>query len=271
MKRLLVGILFAAILTTLRQSLKAGPAPLGIMVPAYFYPTSGGYWNSLNFAAARVPLIAIMNPNNGPGMRQDINYVRVLANLHQAGGKVTGYVHTSWGARSLKDVKADIDHYLLFYAVDGFFIDEMSSDKNTTNLNYYATIYQYIKSRNPNYSVTGNPGAETQEAYLATPTADSVMIFESDGSDYRTFVPSSWVARYPARDFVHLPYHVADSTTMSNFVGLAMSRNAGWIYITDATLPNPYDRLPVYWTNEVNLVREFNDDRVSVRGAATGR
>jgi hypothetical protein len=204
-------------------------------------------------------------------MRQDINYVRVLANLHQAGGKVTGYVHTSWGARSLKDVKADIDHYLLFYAVDGFFIDEMSSDKNTTNLNYYATIYQYIKSRNPNYSVTGNPGADTQEAYLATPTADSVMIFENDGSDYRTFVPSSWVARYPARDFVHLPYHVADSTTMSNFVGLAMSRNAGWIYITDATLPNPYDRLPVYWTNEVNLVREFNDDRVSVRGAATGR
>ncbi|MGA2869550.1 MAG: hypothetical protein ABSF34_10370, partial [Verrucomicrobiota bacterium] len=81
----------------------------------------------------------------------------------------------------------------------------------------------------------------------------------------------SWVARYPAREFVHLPYHVADSTTMSNFVGLAMSRNAGWIYITDATLPNPYDRLPVYWTNEVNLVREFNDDRVSVRGAATGR
>jgi hypothetical protein len=266
MKRSLVGILFAAILTTP----KVCPAPLGIMVPAYFYPTSGEYWNSLAFAASRVPLIAIMNPNNGPGMRQDTNYVRVLANLHQAGGKVMGYVHTGWGARSLKKVKADIDLYLSFYAVDGFFIDEMSSDKKTTNLNYYATIYQYIKSRNPNYSVTGNPGAETQEDYLAKPTADSVMIFENDGSDYRTFVPSSWVARYPAREFVHLPYHVADSTTMSNFVGLAMSRNAGWIYITDATLPNPYDRLPAYWTNEVNLVREFNGDRVSVRDATTG-
>jgi hypothetical protein len=267
MKRLFVGILFAAILTTL----KAGPAPLGIMVPAYFYPTSGGDWNSLDFAASRVPLIAIMNPNNGPGMRQDTNYVRVLANLHQAGGKVTGYVHTDWGARSLGEVKADIDLYLSFYAVDGFFIDEMSSDKNATNLHYYATIYRYIKSRNPNYSVTGNPGAETQEVYLAKPIADSVMIFENDGSDYQAFVPSSWVAKYPAREFVHLPYHVADSTTMSNFVGLAMSRNAGWIYITDATLPNPYDRLPAYWTNEVNLVREFNSGHVSVRGATIGR
>ena len=271
MKRLFVGILFAAILTTLRQSLKAGPAPLGIMVPAYFYPTSGGYWNSLDFAAARVPLIAIMNPNNGPGIRQDTNYVRVLANLHQAGGKVTGYVHTDWGARSLREVKADIDLYLSFYVVDGFFIDEMSSDKNTTNLNYYATIYQYIKSRNPNYSVTGNPGAETQEDYLAKPTADSVMIFENDGTNYQAFIPSSWVARYPAREFVHLPYHVADFTTMSNLVGLAMSRNAGWIYITDATLPNPYDRLPAYWTNEVNWVREFDAGLVPVRGADISR
>ncbi|HVU09009.1 MAG TPA: spherulation-specific family 4 protein [Verrucomicrobiae bacterium] len=254
MRRSAVGVLLATMLTTIT----ACSAPLGIMVPAYFYPTSGGYWNSLDFAASRVPLIAIMNPNSGPGASQDSAYVRALANLHQAGGKVTAYVHTSYGTRPLTDVESDIDLYLSFYAVDGFFIDEMTDDESTTNLNYYATIYQYIKAKNANYSVTGNPGSNTQSDYITRPTADSLMIFENDGINYSGFDPSSWVAQYPAQQFVHLPYDVATATTMSNDVGLAVSRNAGWIYITDDSLPNPYDTLPSYWTNEVNLVQSFN-------------
>jgi hypothetical protein len=84
------------------------------------------------------------------------------------------------------------------------------------------------------------------------------MIFEDDGTNYPGFTPSSWVALYPAQQFVHLPYDVATAMTMSNYVGLAVSRNAGWIYITDDTLPNPYDTLPTYWTNEVNLVRSLD-------------
>ena len=35
---------------------------------------------------------------------------------------------------------------------------------------------------------------------------------------------------------------------------LAQQRNVGWVYITDATLPNPYDRLPSYWSQEVSLI-----------------
>ena len=37
---------------------------LGVLVPAYFYPEPASAWDSLNRAAQRVPLIAIMNPNN---------------------------------------------------------------------------------------------------------------------------------------------------------------------------------------------------------------
>ena len=249
-----ICLLLATMLTTLTTY----SAPLGIMVPAYFYPSSGGYWNSLNFAASRVPLVAIMNPDSGPGASQDSTYVQALAKLHQAGGKVIGYVYTTYGTRSLADVEADIDLYLSFYALDGFFIDEMTNDENTNHLNYYAAIYQYIKAQGTNYGVTGNPGSNTQEDYLTRPTDDSLMIFEDNGTNYGSFTPSSWVANYPAQQFVHLPYGVATATTMSNYVGLAVSRNAGWIYITDDTLPNPYDTLPSYWTNEVNLVQSFN-------------
>jgi len=254
----------SALLATMLTTLTTHSAPLGIMVPAYFYPSTGGYWISLNSAASRVPLVAIMNPDSGPGASQDSTYIQALANLHQAGGKVTGYVHTSYGARPLSDVQADIDLYLSFYAVDGFFIDEMTNDENTNHLNYYAAIYQYIKAKGTNYSVTGNPGSNTQEDYITQPTADSLMIFEDNGTNYSSFTPSSWVAKYPAQQFVHLPYDVTTATKMSNYVGLAVSRNAGWIYITDDTLPNPYDTLPSYWTNEVNLVQSFNGGSLPV-------
>jgi hypothetical protein len=254
MKRSFVGVFLATMLTMFAAHAEA----LGIMVPAYFYPSSGDYWDSLDFAASRAPLIAIMNVNSGPGTSRDSAYVQALAKLHLAGGKVTGYVYTSYGTRPLADVEADIDLYLSFYAVDRFLIDEMASDENTNHLDYYAAIYQYIKAKGTNYSVTGNPGSNTQEDYITRPTTDSLALFENDGTNYPSFTPSSWVAKYPAWQFVHVPYDVATATTMSNYVGLAVSRNAGWIYITDAMFPNPYDTLPSYWTNEVNLVQTLN-------------
>jgi hypothetical protein len=254
----------AAGLVAAASTLTTDASPLGIMVPAYFYPATGDYWNSLDAAASRVPLVAIMNPDSGPGTSQDGTYVQALANLHQAGGRVTAYVHTSYATRPLADVQNDIDLYLSFYAVDGFFVDEMTNDEDTNHLDYYAAIYQYIKTKGTNYSVTGNPGSNTQEAYITRPTADRLMIFEDNGTNYPGFTPSSWVAKYPAAQFVHLPYAVATAATMSNYVGLATSRNAGWIYTTDDTLPNPYDTLPSYWTNEMNLVQSFNGGSLPV-------
>lgn len=260
MRRRSIGVFLAMILI----ALTGHAAPLGIMVPAYFYPSSGGYWDSLDFAASRVPLIAIMNPGSGPGASQDNAFVQALARLHQAGGTVIGYIHTSYGTRPLTDVEADIDLYLSFYAVDGFFVDEMSNDENTNHLDYYAALYQYIKAKNTNYLVAGNPGTRTQEDYLTWPTSDSLMIFENDGTNFPGYVPSIWVAQHPARQFVYLPYDVSTAATMSNYVGLAVARNAGWIYITDDTLPNPYDTLPSYWTNEVDLLQSYNNGNLPV-------
>ena len=141
-------------------------ASLGIMVPAYFYPSAGSDWNKLNSAAAHIPLIAIMNPASGPGKSRDKTYVRALSKLHHAGGKVIGYVHTSYGDRPLAEVENEIDRYRAFYAVDGFFIDEMTNDKNMNHLDYYAAIYKYVKAKGANYTVTGNPGCNTTEDYM---------------------------------------------------------------------------------------------------------
>jgi hypothetical protein len=246
------------LLVTLLATLTLHSTPLGIMVPAYFYPRADGDWNALDAAAAHVPLIAIMNPNSGPGKAADKTYVHALSKLHRAGGKIIGYVHTSYGARPLADVEKEVDQYLAFYHLDGFFIDEMTNDEDTNHLDYYAALYRYIKAKGANYTVTGNPGCNTREVYLTRPTDDSFMIFEDNSTNYPGFAPSDWVTKYSAQKFVHLPYNVTTATTMSNYVGLAVSRNAGWICITDNTLPNPYKALPSYWTNEVSLVESVN-------------
>lgn len=244
-----------ALMILLASALAISAAPMGIMVPAYFYP--GGLWNSMNFAASRVPLVAIMNPNNGPDTTQNPDYVAAVNSLRAAGGRVIGYVYTSYGARDTNTVKTDIDRYFNFYSVDGIFLDEMTDDSNASHLNYYAALCQYIHSKGTNLMVAGNPGINTQEAYLTRPTADVLVTFEVD-TGYPALVVDGWVTNHLARSFCHLPYNTASAATMTNYLNLAASRNVGWIYVTDDTGANPWDTLPGYWTNEVNYIRSLN-------------
>ena len=101
------------------------PFGLGFLVPAYFSPNSG-LWNGLNEAALRVPLIAIVNPNNGPANAPSAGYKSVIDGLRTHGGEVVGYIYSSYTDRPLEMVKADIDRYDGFYTIDGFFVDEMT-------------------------------------------------------------------------------------------------------------------------------------------------
>jgi len=230
-------------------------APTGIVVPAYFY--AGPLWSSMNWAAGRVPLVAILNPNSGPGLTQDPQYVTAVNNLRAAGGKVIGYVSTSYTARDTNTVKTDINRYFSFYAVDGIFLDELTNDSDTGHLNYYAGLYQYIQTKGTNLLVIGNPGTQTQEAYLTRPCADVLVTLESP-TGYSNYVADAWVTNHLARQFCHLPYAVASASTMTNFVNLANARNTGWIYVTGDSGTNPWDTLPTYWTNEVNYIRSLN-------------
>jgi hypothetical protein len=233
-------------------------APIGLLVPAYFYPPT--YWDGLNWAAARVPLAVIVNPGSGPGGALDANYVSAVNNLRAAGGKALGYVYSSYATRDTNAIRADITNFFNFYPLDGIFIDEMQNDAVTNHYNYYAGIYAFIQMKGTNLWVMGNPGTTTQEPYLARPTVDGLMTFENDATNYPAYVPDGWVTNHLARQFCHVIYAVTNAAAMTNMVNLAASRNAGWIFVTDENnnAGNPYDRLPVYWTNEVNYIRSLN-------------
>jgi hypothetical protein len=226
-------------------------APVTLVVPAYFDAARGvANWDALTATARRIPTTAILNPNSGPGVTADANYTAAIARLRAAGGKVIGYVSTSYTKRSLSAVVADINRYIALYAVDGFFIDEMTADNEASHIQFYQSVYNYIKGLKPTYTVIGNPGTNIPELYASLPTADQFVVFESNARSYANYQTMGWQAAYPKSRFVHIVYNVS-AAHLQRVVTYAKTHGAGSLYVTSFTLPNPYKALPAYWNSEV--------------------
>ena len=92
-------------------------SPTGLIIPLYTYPTDLT-WNLVVQAKTThpsVPIIAIINPNSGPGTAIDSNFVSGIKKLQNAGVIVLGYVYTRYAARAIATVKADLDFYKNWY------------------------------------------------------------------------------------------------------------------------------------------------------------
>jgi len=225
---------------------------LDLLVPAYFYPADEGatYWQALTTAAPEVGITAILNPDSGPGSTLDTNYTAVVGSLQAAGGRVIGYVHTSYGTRSAATVLAEIDRYYALYGVDGIFIDEMSND--TAHLGYYQSLHDHIRGLDGSGFIVGNPGTQTASDYLAT--ADVLVTFESPAAEYAGYAADAWTQTQDASRFAHLVYEVPDADAMQAVIARARAMNVGHVYITDDDISNPWDTLPSYWAAQTAAV-----------------
>jgi hypothetical protein len=243
----------ATFLGTLGIAWAGAAHAVDIVVPAYFYPSGAGAaaWAALTTTAPAIPLTAILNPASGPGTAVDPNYTTVVTNLRAAGGKVIAYVHTSYGKRALSAVTNDINTYLSFYPVDGFFIDEMANDSSAAHVQYYQSIYNYIKGLSTSYQVVNNPGTNLPEVYASLPVADRFVVFEDTQANYAAYAPAAWQASYPASRFIHIVYGTS-ALQMVTDLAFAILHGAGGVFVTSLTLPNPYGGLPSYWSSEVS-------------------
>lgn len=235
---------------------------VNLLVPAYIYPSGVGltYWDQLAAAAHTVPLTVILNINNGPGTESQPIFVTVADKVRHAGGNIAGYVYTKYGKRPLAAVEADIALYSsLHYDINGIFIDEMANDPTPTNLKYFATLYHCIKTGHPDWHVFGNPGTTTDRAFLDGPlgrTTDTLIVYEDQQTNYATYKAPPWTAKYARNIFGHIIYGAADAATMAGDIDRAISLNTGYVFVTDAKLPNPYDVLPSYWLAELSKVQK---------------
>jgi hypothetical protein len=281
----LIGLV--AVLAGLFAGATPARADVNLLVPSYFIPNSGGPggvgdgWAAMAAAAGQVPLTAILNPDSGPFTGNEDNYpqrlqayVDAVTNLEKAGGKVIAYIATGFGSESLATIQDKISAYLQQFPglIQGFFLDEMSVNLGT--LPHYQQIYNMI---NPNgshpYTVIANPGEPfladgiTPSDYLTT--ADVLNIFEGPHTSPGNF--DIRFDRYPDQTPYKLDWFLGlSSDRLSNIVydapsdvGLAdvakaVHFNAGYVYVTNDTLPNPFDQLPSYWDQEVAKIHELN-------------
>jgi hypothetical protein len=228
-----------------------------IVIPAYFYPAQPtSLWNT---AVDNAPLpegrsqVLIMNPNNGPDQTFDRNYFAAVKMVHAAGRGflVYGYVYTRYGKRSLTRVERDIDKYYGWYGVDGIFVDETASSAALAST-YYQSLANYITNKKSGTGVMLNPGVYPDPAYLniSVPSNSSLVVnvFEGSYKDYVNATVPSWAFSYPSDRFSHLVYST-NSDRMPTAVALSTERNAGWVFVTDLGLPNPWLKLPSYWSS----------------------
>jgi Spherulation-specific family 4 len=226
-----------------------------LVVPAYFDPTAkSALWTQLVTTAAANPTTVIMNPDNGPGNTQNPAYISAIAKVRAAGGKVIGYVSTRSTKRALSTVVADINKYMAFYKIDGIFVDEMTSDSVISHIQYYQSVYNYVKGLSANYTVMGNPGTNTQELYVSLPTVDKIVVFEDTAKHYAKFAPSAWQANYPKSRFVNMVYTSA-ADQLPTVMSYAAAHGAGGVFVTSEAMPNPYKGLPAYWSTEITKAR----------------
>lgn len=228
---------------------------LHLLVPAYIYPTKEGqaHWQRLFDAAAKVDLVAVVNPDTGPGPVRNPDYAALIAEAADRGVKLIGYVTTHYADRLPSEVKADVDTWVRHYPrIAGFFFDQQPPDARQAS--YMADIAAYARGKLKDPLIISNPGALCDESYLSRRGPDTVSVFDnSDG--FGSFQLPAHLKEYDPSRYAAVVYQVADAAAMREMVKDAIIKRIGWIYITDGKLPNPWGQLPSYWEAEVDAVR----------------
>jgi Spherulation-specific family 4 len=210
------------------------------LIPAYVPPHA---LVELVRASAR-PRLVVINPGNGPGAEASPPYRAAVRDAQRAGARVLGYVHTTYGERPAADVVADIDRYTSWYGVDGVFLDEASHD--AAKLGYYEALARHVRAGAPRLVVL-NPGVVPAREYFDV--ADVVVTFEGPYTSYAPAMDAmpDWVRDLPSDRVAHLVY---DATREQAMATVRHPQQAGYLYATSGSLPDPWRTVPSYLREE---------------------
>jgi hypothetical protein len=229
------------------------------VVPAYFFPVGAGLkdWERLIGAAARVPIVAVVNPDNGPGNVAEPNYVAIVRRAKAAGVKVIGYVNTGHGKRPRPEIEADIERWVRLYPdVRGIFFDAQSSAAEHVDL--YGALHAFARRKIKEAVLITNPGTICAEEYFARSAVDTAIMFENE-EGFEAFTLPAWSRNYQARRFAAIPYSVKSPALMKRAAQMAVLKGIGYLFVTDGVRNNPWDHLPAYWEAEVEAVKRLNE------------
>jgi hypothetical protein len=235
-----IGVAIAVVVALLSRGSDRSGTCRAALIPAYLQPRE---LVALVRSPSR-PRMVIVNPDSGPGARAGRAYSEAVDALQAAGVRVLGYVPTGYGGRPLADVLADVRRYAAWYAVDGIFFDEASSD--AALLPYYRAVSREARSGGAGQTVVLNPGVPPAPGYFDV--ADVVVTFEGTHAGYvsATETTPDWLRRMRPARVAHLVYGATRAEALDAVAGSA----AGYLYVTSGAMPNPWRSLPAYLRDE---------------------
>jgi len=200
-----------------------------------------------------VSFLFTANPNSGPGTLPRLEIQENIRIIKEANNnvKILGYVFTKYGARSLAEIKADVDKYKDWYDVDGIMWDEVSS--NISTLAYYTEITNYARSKGLSY-IRGNPGNAVPEQFIQLFDVTSINENSSLLSETQLKV-ITYNGKYKKEKFNYLAHSISSLDT----TWFKMACNyVGSIYITDklgGDGNNPWSLPASYLQQEIDLLK----------------
>jgi hypothetical protein len=222
------------------------PAPFtGMMVPLYTMPNDSS-WAALiqaKTAFPNVPIVAIVNPQSGPGTNMSSAYLNGITDLQAAGIVVLGYVATGYGTQPITLVEHEVSEYWSWYHVNGTMFDQMPTASGYQY--YYIALNAYVKELGMNYTV-GNPGLTIAPSYIGI--LDTLIIYENSGLPNATAI-SGLYGGYTKSNFAVISYGVSAAQQSSALAGISSA--VSYVYFTNAIMPNPYHSLPSYLISEL--------------------
>ncbi len=247
-----------------------------VAVPAYIPPTDSA-WNVLSTSNSRLGFV-VANVANGPDTSVNTSWQTVINATHNHGTKVLGYVDTGYfgstsparqtvlgdtdAAAWLVQAEQDINRWYQYYgsSVDGIFLDDAQNVCGPTSgssqyVDLYRQLNNYIHTYHPGALTVANPGVGVPDCYADA--ADILITFEGTYSDYLNptgqYVTQQWQRDADPNKFWHLVYNVPNQTALTAVMNKSKQNNAGYIYATPDTLPNPWDTVPdaSYWSAEL--------------------
>ncbi len=252
----------------------SAPAPpnTGIIVPIYasYSPSQLAEVDEIiqvKNEYPSVPIIAVINQDYGPGHSYNANISMEVQQLEAAHVTVLGYVATVYGTRTVNSDEVDIYNFYNWYHVQGIFLDQMPNWEYTGpdgqwNYNgpggiyipqYFDNLTSYIESLGMNI-IFANSGENVPENLIGT--VDSVGIFENSsmppffGEQSLTGPGGSYLS-FNKSDFIFFSYGI---NSIDPYYIAAASDYVGWLFVTNETLPQPYDGLPSYFPQLVSTI-----------------
>ena len=225
----------------LAQSVSNFSTTSGIIVPLYGDPEDNlDHVIQTKIAHPLVPILAVINPQNGSGHFQNPQYTEAVKKLQSEGVIVLGYVYTQYGSRNNTEIKTEITNYKNWYDANGIYFDEMSNVSG--NETFYKNLNDYTKSIGMNYTV-GNPGQDIPQSYIGT--VDNIIIHDNPGLPPISLL-GGWHANFSKNNFSIVSFDV-DKFNQS-YVKIA-SNYVKYLYITNGTMPDPWNSMSPYLEN----------------------